>query len=168
LREYAAEHTSTLLGRLVFEIHRSIRSRDADAIHDLRVAIRRFSQCLRVFDSTLPQREARKIRKRLRELIHSAAEVRDCDIAAELLSRYGGAARPAVGGQIERRRKEAELRLVSLLTTLDRSGFSSRWRAALELQGLGRIQVLRTGARAGAAAQNHFGQPAAAGRWGLP
>lgn len=54
MRKYATEHTSTLLRRLAYHMNRVGRSADSDSVHDLRVAIRRFTQSLRVFAPFFP------------------------------------------------------------------------------------------------------------------
>ena len=60
MQRYAREQASTLLRRLAFRMNRAAKVRDADSIHDLRVAIRRFEQCLQIFHQFLsgrPQEE---------------------------------------------------------------------------------------------------------------
>ena len=74
--EYANAQASSRLGALAFEVHRASQTPDADAIHDLRVNIRRFAQSLLVFRSLLPQKEARKVRKRLRRMMDLAGAIR--------------------------------------------------------------------------------------------
>src|ERR1039458_6517364 len=48
MREYVSDQTGELLRHLAFQVTRTARTGDAEAIHDLRVAIRRLSRCLRV------------------------------------------------------------------------------------------------------------------------
>jgi len=59
--------------------------RDAEVIHDLRVAARRFSQCLRVFKKSFAARDVREFRKHLSNLLQHCGAVRNYDIALELL-----------------------------------------------------------------------------------
>ncbi len=65
---YAAEQASILLGRFVFRASRVAKLADADSVHNLRVAIRRLSQCLRAFGPFFPAGECRKVRRRLRRM----------------------------------------------------------------------------------------------------
>ena len=89
MKKYALQQARRLLNRLHVQIGRAAEQGDPDAIHDLRVAIRRFNQCLRVFAQFFPTRKARKIRGRLKGIMDLAAEVRDRDIALELLDASG-------------------------------------------------------------------------------
>ena len=51
MQEYAVLQTAILLRRLAFQVNRAAKSGEAEAIHDLRVAIRRFSRALRALRS---------------------------------------------------------------------------------------------------------------------
>lgn len=59
---------------------------DADAIHHVRVAIRRLSQCLRQFSNCFDLEDAAKLHRRARRLLKRCGAVRDCDIALQLLT----------------------------------------------------------------------------------
>jgi len=133
IRRYAVEQTANLLGRLVFEIHRAARSHDPDAIHDLRVSIRRFNQGLRVFGQFFPAREAKKIRRRLRVILNAAAKVRDRDIAQELFAQAGVAGAAPICQTLATQRKENERELRDLLKRFETRDYSSRWRSRLGL-----------------------------------
>jgi CHAD domain-containing protein len=133
IRRYAVEQTARLLGRLVFEIHRAARTHDPDAIHDLRVSIRRFNQGLRVFSQFFPAREARKIRRRLRVIMDAAAKVRDRDIARELFLLAGVAGVEPICQTLAAQRRENEIELRDLLKRFETRDYSSRWRARLGL-----------------------------------
>ena len=74
------------IGKLAFEVLNTVRTADAETVHDLRVAIRRFNQSVAVFGSLLPKREVKRIRKRLRRVMESAGAIRDRDIALEFLA----------------------------------------------------------------------------------
>ncbi len=94
---------------------------DADAIHDLRVSIRRLAQCLRTFRGVLAPLPARKMRKGLRRLMALCAAVRNCDVAIEVLQQAG-----AIDNQRKSRllsaRRDAERALQEHLTD------GCRWR----------------------------------------
>src|SRR5437763_15320507 len=87
MREFALERTVILIKKFAIEVNRSARTGDADAIHDLRVAIRRLSRCLRVFSQFYPGNGWKKLRRRLKNLMDACGAVRDRDIALELLTK---------------------------------------------------------------------------------
>lgn len=74
----------------------------ADAIHDVRVAARRLAQALRPHRASLGSESYDKLRLRLRKLLRLCGDVRDWDIAIELLRSY-----PDLTPIFERRRLEA-------------------------------------------------------------
>ena len=141
---FAVAQANRLLGRLAFVIGRAARSPGPDAIHDLRVAIRRFQQALAVFAPCFPAKDTKKTGRRLKRLMALAGEVRNCDIAARLLSRSGKA--PALHQKIEAQRKEACARLTALLQRQSDRNWFAKWRARL--------------GEADAAAHPHFSQSA--------
>ncbi len=67
------------------------------AVHQMRVATRRASAALRVFDSMLPDREVRRMRKRLRKIRRAGAEVRQCDVQTAMLGEVLGTAAGSMG-----------------------------------------------------------------------
>src|SRR5262245_20209839 len=91
MRDYARTQTAILLRRLAYQVNRASKSTDAESVHDLRVAIRRLNRCLRTFSQFYPGRSWKKVRRRLKELMTVAGEVRDRDIAVELLNHAGSA-----------------------------------------------------------------------------
>ncbi|MDP2997391.1 MAG: CHAD domain-containing protein [Acidobacteriota bacterium] len=133
IRDYAVEQVSNLLGKLVFQAHHAARSHHPDAIHDLRVAIRRFNQAMRAFGQFLPAREVKKIRRRLREIMNAAARVRDRDIALELCAEASlpetAPLRQTLAGQRDQRQRELRNRL----KRFEARDYSSRWRVRLRL-----------------------------------
>src|SRR4051812_33950274 len=85
-----------LLDRLVHEVNLTVRSQSVEAVHDLRVAIRRFSQGLALLKHHGWSHEIKSIRKRLDELLTAAGPVRDCDIAIKLIAKYDDPAVPSL------------------------------------------------------------------------
>ena len=134
VRQYAVEQVSNLLGRLVFQAHRAARSHDPESIHDVRVSIRRFNQAARVFGQFFPNREVKKIRRRLREIMDIAAAVRDRDIAIGLCDQAGLAETAPLRRTIAVERDAIEGELRSLLKRFEARGYSTRWRARLRLE----------------------------------
>ena len=58
---------------------------DVDAVHNLRVAVRRTTQVLRIFENQFSHVVARKLRRRIRKVRRYAAPVRDRDVTHKLL-----------------------------------------------------------------------------------
>src|SRR5215471_13854790 len=131
MRSYALQHTRTLLRRLAFQVNQTARLGDADAVHDLRVAIRRFTQCLRVFEQYFPKAEPRKVRRKLKTIMELAAAVRDRDIAVDLLKASGIPKGATVLAVLTRERKQAEEELLEAIRRSSRDNFSSKWRERL-------------------------------------
>ena len=134
MREFVRIQTAILLRRFAFQLNKAARSGDENSIHDLRVAIRRFSRCLRAFSHFYPGHSARKIRRELSLLMHCAGDVRDRDIAIELLRSAKVAARSAIIKRLTTERQEAERSLQSEIRRWSRSNFSSKWRHKLNLE----------------------------------
>ncbi len=133
LRRHALQQTATLLRRLAYEAGRASKSPDAASVHDLRVAIRRLTQCLRVFHQFFPRGKARKIRRALKEMVDLASEVRDRDIAAGLLARAKIAPESDLPRRLLEERGAAQRVLVTELKQWTRSNSSRKWRSLLEL-----------------------------------
>ena len=133
MRDYARLHTAILLRRLAFQLNRAARSGDADSIHDLRVAIRRFSRCLRVFAPFYADAGWKKIRIQLKALMETSNAVRDRDIALGLLKEAGIPARAAVVARLQAERRKANHDLLLEIRRWKSRSFSQRWRARLEL-----------------------------------
>src|SRR5437763_2583064 len=104
---FAAQSATKLLERLAYQVHRTHQSRDAEAVHDLRVGIRRFGQSLALFKDVFGSKEVKKIRRRLKSLMELTDEVRDCDVAIELLADSKLPEAPLLVEQVRKRRKEA-------------------------------------------------------------
>lgn len=134
LREFARLQTAILLRRLAFEINRTGKNVDDAAVHDLRVAIRRFSRALRVFAQFYPDGQAKKIRRRLSELIEAAGGVRDRDIALMLLAEARVPPNSALAVRVANQRRQAVGKLAEELRRFRTRNLSSKWRNQLELE----------------------------------
>src|SRR5215471_12240848 len=115
MREFAHAQTAILLRKFVIQVNRAARSGDADAIHDLRVSIRRLSRCLRVFAQFYPGRGWKKFRRRLKELLDACGRVRDRDVALSVLAKAGFPADSIVVGRLNRDRAAAVLELMAVM-----------------------------------------------------
>ena len=133
MRDYARLQTAILLRRFAFQVNRTARNTDADSIHDLRVSIRRLSQCLRIFTDFYPRHTGRRLRDRMSDLMGTAATVRDLDIAVELALKSGVASDAAIVQSLETERRQAARRLALKARRWNSKDFSRKWRARLEL-----------------------------------
>ncbi len=85
IAKYARHETRARLHRFKTNLrHAAKHPGDPGAIHDLRVSIRRLTQCFRVFRAPV-----KKLRRRLHEIMEHCGAVRNCDIALELLVECG-------------------------------------------------------------------------------
>jgi CHAD domain-containing protein len=133
MRDYVRQQTAILLRRLAYEVNRAAKNADDEAIHDLRVAIRRLSRCLQLFSQFYPGRSAKKVRRRLSDLMDAAGEVRDCDIAAKLLEQAGVKREAPAFKQSGNDRRAVVKELVAELRRAKQRSFSKKWRGELEL-----------------------------------
>ena len=133
-RRFGAEQTQRQLGRLAFQINRTLKFRDPGAVHDLRVAIRAFTQALRVFEPCFPGKQLRKIRRRLKKIMIPSGEVRNCDVALTLLSKSRRADADNLVTKLRSRRTEFEHVLVSELRRWVERKTSLKWRVALNTE----------------------------------
>ena len=91
------------------------RPEDADQIHDLRVAIRRFTQGLRIFKHLLKSSDVRKMRRRLRPVMSLCGTIRNCDIAHDVLRASHAAIPEDLQQRLARTRSAAGSDLTDLL-----------------------------------------------------
>jgi len=131
MRTYALDLTAKLLDGLWAEVKRASASGDAAAVHDLRVAIRRLSRCLRVFAQFYRRGSWQKVRRRLSSMLHLAGAVRDRDIALMMLFEAGVSRRASVVLQMEKERRQAERRLLAEIRRWRRRAVPARWRRQL-------------------------------------
>ena len=132
MRRYARERASTLLRRLAFHMNRAARLRHADSIHDLRVAIRRFEQCLQIFHQFFPGGH-KKIRRRLRKIMELSGEIRNRDIALDLLKQAGLPTRSALKIRLLRERRDVQNKLVASIDRWGNRDLSHKWGSRLGL-----------------------------------
>lgn len=135
MRLYAERQLSDLLRKVVFEVHRAPQSPGSEAIHDLRVAIRRFLQVSKIFRQFLPAKELKRIRRKLRRAMDASAEVRERDIALEFFDEALVSQDAAPRQTLIRERKRAQRRLAASLDKWGRKDLASKWRSALEIPG---------------------------------
>src|SRR5690242_3705107 len=130
----APEQVIKLLESLAFLVGRARHSSDPEAIHDLRVGIRRFEQSLVLFKSCFVAKDLKKIRRRLRSMMHLAGEVRDYDIALRFFSKMNWPEAKAMSETLHARRKEVDGRLLAALKKWVMGRTSSKWPAMLTVK----------------------------------
>ena len=133
IRPYARRQGAARLDRLAYEIGRSRKSADAEAVHDLRVSIRRLVNCLKAFPEFFSSAGKRKVRRRLGEIMALAGEVRDLDIAIELGLQAGLSAESELLAKLAWERTEAARRLRLVLKHSVKRGMTEKWRGRLGL-----------------------------------
>lgn len=133
MKDYARLQTATLLRRLAFQLNRASRHTDPDSVHDLRVAIRRLSRCLRAFGPLYPDHYWKKVRRELAGLMECAGAVRDRDVAIELIGQAGVSRRAAVIMQLDAERRRAVRELLLQIRRWKSHDSSRKWRSRLEL-----------------------------------
>ncbi|MGA3016982.1 MAG: CHAD domain-containing protein [Bryobacteraceae bacterium] len=126
---FAVAQATRLLERLAFQINGVVHSPHAGAIHDLRVAIRRFSQVLSACKACFPLRPVRKMRRRLKPIMTLAGEVRDTDVALQLIAAAGAGSLEA---KLRARRNTAARSLLASLKDWTARKSVSKWRGALQ------------------------------------
>jgi CHAD domain-containing protein len=115
---------------LAAELRRAARHpHNAEAIHKLRVAIRRFTQALRVFRDSFEPAHFDKMRRPLRKVMHRCGDVRNCDIALDVLEAAGVPADKIVERRLHRLRSHAARALVKRLAAGPSRQDLHRWRA---------------------------------------
>jgi CHAD domain-containing protein len=103
-----------------------------EGVHQLRVSTRRFRAVLDTFRDLFPAGARRKIRRSIKRVFAVAGEVRNRDIAAELMD-PNDVCTPALRIRLRAEREQQELALRRLLAEWTESSFADRWRAALDL-----------------------------------
>jgi CHAD domain-containing protein len=120
---FARAQSRARLNRFVTQAGRAAKHpEDPEAIHALRVSIRRFTQCLRTFRGVFDARPLKKLQRRLRKLMDACAAIRTCDVALEVLREADAqkSRSPSLIARLAAARAEAEQRLREQLKKLQR------------------------------------------------
>ena len=131
--QFASAQASRLLGKLAFQVRHAAKHPNEEAIHDLRVSIRRFSQSVREFRQFFPRHQTKKILKQLDKVMDLAAEMRNRDVAIELIGGDGVAVESVFAVTLGAEREEAKRNLTRALVQWRRRDFSRKWRPWLAL-----------------------------------
>lgn len=133
MQEHVRTQTATLLRRLAYQVNQAAKSCDEEAVHDLRVSIRRLNRCLQVFSKFYPENSGKKIRRRLKTLMEAAGEVRDLDIAMQLVAEGGVDRKASLSYRMADARRQARRSLLREVRLWKGRGFSKKWRTTLGL-----------------------------------
>jgi CHAD domain-containing protein len=133
MRKLVQSQTAKRLKSLDREVRQVARKpKNAEAIHDLRVSIRRFRQELNVFEEWLKPGPVKRIRGTIKRLMERCAAVRNCDIAIEVLQAAGYVSPKLVAG-LEKERQHARKELARTLAGWRRRDRVRKWRAHLRI-----------------------------------
>ena len=111
ISKYALQETKLRLKRFSKNLrHAAKHPEDPEAIHDLRVSIRRVVQAFKTFGELLDPAPVKKLRGRLHKVMDLCAAVRNCDVALILLDQVGVTTGASVS-RLKRTRDEAAEKL---------------------------------------------------------
>jgi CHAD domain-containing protein len=126
MRDYALAKTATLFDTFAKNLGKAAKSADEEAVHKMRVSIRRLQQAIRLFSQYLDAKGADSLKAELRSIMKLAGEVRNRDIATRLVSEAGGEVRG-----FERERVELNERLLAVLRRHIETEAPEDWRRGL-------------------------------------
>src|SRR5947207_2234375 len=135
MREFVLTQTADLLHHLAAQIKQLKQAppdSDADAIHDVRVAIRRLRQCLLIFSQFYPGDSWKKLRRELSGVMQSCGEVRDRDIAIGLLTESGIPTDSKLVLRLQKERRAADRELRRDLARWKHRGLGKKFQSRLE------------------------------------
>ena len=121
-----------LVEDLVSVMQRVAEMPGIDAVHDLRVSVRRASEGLRIYQDQLPK--ARRLSKEIKAIRHLAAAVRDRDVIRQLLRGHHLPATDPACIYLQGQRDLAASQLQQFLVTQLRQDRPHRWMKWLKAQ----------------------------------
>jgi CHAD domain-containing protein len=130
-RRFTVKQARILLKRLTLQIGRAINNCDADAVHDVRVAIRRFTGAVAVCQPYVQVSDMRKNRRRLKKIMTLGGDVRDCDVALKLIAKLRIQHTGTLRLRLEKRRKAAAIPFTAALKKWKDRQKPLQWGAAL-------------------------------------
>jgi len=127
LTEHARDTLRRLATRVDDQMTLLLKDPGVDPVHDLRVAIRRLSQALRIFADLFDAKEARRMRRSLKPVLDAAAVARDLDVGAELLLQEGLLDTHALLVRMHAERERAALALIGRVYLLKSEDLPMLW-----------------------------------------
>lgn len=131
LRDYALRQLDRYLDRFSTQVKAVLADPAPDPIHDLRVATRRLSQALRIFEDALPPGVPREIRSQMSAIRQEAGGIRDGDVMSELFHKLNLQRTHRLFRTLAVNRLQQEQALRNSLSQLASAGCASVWRVAL-------------------------------------
>lgn len=128
LREFGFATTTDLLSEAAAAMQHAAESPDEEAVHRMRVSIRRFQQSLRLFSPVLREKGVKRVKRELKSVMEPAGELRNHDIAIGLAR--GAKASTAA---LQERRGVAREQFLMALRTVAHDDLADHWRDALEI-----------------------------------
>ena len=125
---FAFRKSGELIDTVVFALHDAQRLHEADAVHRLRVSIRRLQQALRVFRQYLKGPGVKRVRTQLKKAMQAAGDLRNQDIAIELIEKSG-----KDFPEIRAARTASKKAFRATLHQITKKDLGVKWRAALGL-----------------------------------
>jgi len=141
LDDFAKERLLSLLSRSAQEWDRCAVSPDADAIHDFRVSLRRFSEALRLFKDLFPKPPRNQVRSELRQVMRLAGRTRDIDIAREAFVLSDATVSPGTDLFLNNERAIAEAAFRAALSVGVITQVTKRWDQTLGLSDVKRVMT---------------------------
>jgi CHAD domain-containing protein len=89
MEAFAFRKIQELIDNSVFALHDAGRLNDTESVHRMRVAIRRLQQAIRLFRQYLNESGVKRVRKQLKRSLRAAGELRNYDIAIQLVQKHG-------------------------------------------------------------------------------
>jgi CHAD domain-containing protein len=130
---FSAEQGSGFLRSLNLQTARALKFAGIEAVHDLRVAVRRSRQVLKILKPWLPREESRLLWRELKELMARAGDVRDLDIALHLLRAIDIPKNRRILSEFHEARASAAHALHESLSDFHTRDTGAAWRRALKL-----------------------------------
>jgi len=134
IARFSAEQSTGFLRSLMLEARRAAESGGIEAVHDLRVAVRKFRQILKVLKRWVPREESQLLRTEMKELMTRAGEVRDRDIAVALLRKIHVPKNRRILTEIHEQRGASAHTLQECVRDFRHRNTAAAWRRALTLR----------------------------------
>jgi CHAD domain-containing protein len=134
---YCGHVMEALLRDLAFGIRQTLNQPSAKSVHDLRRVCLRLRHAVRLFEAVLPERAARRVRRRLGELQDLLGAVRSCDVALDLLDHHSlkdgisDRHRKEIVQSLATQRRQSVKPLRGRLRRMQRGDTPRRWRTRL-------------------------------------
>lgn len=126
MRDYAVAKTGALLDEAAAAITSAARTPDEEAVHKMRVSIRRLQQAIRLFRQYFDSRGFEHVKDRMRAIMEVAGELRNRDIAMKLVADADGDT-----GELAAQRLAYKEKLDDVLKRYLNSDLSRSWREKL-------------------------------------